>query len=48
MLNFPIQVIEETHLITELIQYKDYLGEKKTLFCHLEQVRKIHCKIKVC
>lgn len=30
ILNFPIQVIEETHLITELIQYSDCLGEKKT------------------
>lgn len=32
ILNFPIQVIEETHLITELIQYNDYLDDK-TLFC---------------
>lgn len=31
MLNFPIQVIEETHLITELIQHNDYLGEKKNI-----------------
>lgn len=47
ILNFPIYVIKETQLTTEIIQYNDYLGEKNIyIFCNLEQVQKIHCKNK--